>query len=298
MTRRPLLSRPRSSNSGSSNLGSSNSGSSNLGSSNLGSSGSGSAGLGSTLLSPADPPPVEVVKENSTAPVVLVCEHAGRRVPERLNDLGISPGDLASHRGWDIGAEGVARQLADSLDAPLVLQNYSRLVIDSNRPPISPDAILPKSDGLLIPANQNLSHQERQQRIAEIFEPMDRVLTDLFERCARTACFSVHSFTPQLKGESRPWHVGLLSRTDLATAHALKENLSALRPDLEIAVNQPYQIDDDSDWFIPVHAERRNLSHALIEIRNDQLATAQDEAEWGLLLATAIRHVLEDHLWP
>lgn len=254
--------------------------------------------LTQSLLSASDPPPVEVVRQESVAPIVLVCEHAGKVVPEQLKDLGISPEHLASHRGWDIGAEGVARDLAERLDAPLVLQRYSRLVIDSNRPPASADAILQHSDGVVIPANQQVTKQERQRRVSEIFEPMDAAVTALFEKRPRRACFSVHSFTPKMQGKVRPWHAGLLSRTDLPTARALQDALLAQRPDLEIAVNQPYQITDDSDWFIPVHAERRQLSHALIEIRNDQLATSANQALWAQLLATAIRAVLEDQLWP
>ena len=43
--------------------------------------------------------------------------------------------DLARHIAWDIGIAGVGRQLADRLDACLIMQPYSRLVIDCNRPP-------------------------------------------------------------------------------------------------------------------------------------------------------------------
>ena len=87
----------------------------------------------SSLLTPADPQPVELVNADSAVPVLLLCEHAGNAVPEALDGLGVSDEVLNSHRGWDIGAEHMARQLADILGAPLILQRYSRLVIDANR---------------------------------------------------------------------------------------------------------------------------------------------------------------------
>ena len=93
------------------------------------------------LLSAEDPHPVEVLNPDSDFPILLICEHAGQAVPERLDGLGISQHDLDAHVGWDIGAGSVARHMAELLGAPVVLQRYSRLVIDCNRPPDSPGAI-------------------------------------------------------------------------------------------------------------------------------------------------------------
>ena len=123
----------------------------------------------STLLTPADPAPVEIVNGQSDAPVLLLCEHAGNEVPAALGNLGVSDEILASHRGYDIGAEYVARLLADLLHAPLILQRYSRLVIDANRPPSSPQAVLEISDGATIPGNQSLAGPEKQAAFAKAF---------------------------------------------------------------------------------------------------------------------------------
>lgn len=245
------------------------------------------------LLGGSDLAPVEVMNGDSAFPAVLLCEHAGRAVPKALGTLGISSESLMSHRGWDIGAESVARGISERLGAPLVIQRYSRLVIDANRPPQSRQAIPVESDRVRIPGNAGIAPEDRARRVAEIFHPMNAAIDAMFEIRERRACYSIHSFTPELGERVRPWHAGFLSRRDLATANALRNAVLARRPELTLAVNEPYQIDDETDWFIPVHAERRGLTHTLIEIRNDQIAGPEGAATWAMLLADAIARTLE-----
>ncbi len=245
------------------------------------------------LLGGTDLPPVEVVNGNSAFPVLLLCEHAGHAIPKSLGTLGISSELLMSHRGWDIGAEDVARGISEKLGAPLVIQRYSRLVIDTNRPPQSQNAIPAESDCVRIPGNTGVAPEDRARRIAEIFQPMNATINKMFAISNRHACYSIHSFTPELGKRFRPWHAGFLSRKDLATANALLKAVLARRPKLRLAVNEPYQINDETDWFIPVHAERRKLTHTLIEIRNDQIAGSKGAAQWATLLADAIAQTLK-----
>lgn len=247
------------------------------------------------LLSSSDPAPVEWVQRASPAPVLLVCEHAGQAIPARLGDLGISDDILASHRGWDIGAERLARACAARLDAPLVLQRYSRLVFDCNRPPGSAAAIPTLSDGAAIPGNHELSAAEIRARVAEIHAPYDRALHEGFEAAPRRAAFSIHSFTPRMNGVDRPWHAGFLTRRKIDVAERMIARIATQAPDLTLAVNQPYQINRETDWFIPTHAEPRDIPHALIEIRNDQLGSAAQIDRWADLLAGAMAHILEEH---
>ena len=87
------------------------------------------------LLAPDEPAAVIDYRSDGASPFLLVCDHAGRRIPRRLHNLGLGEAELARHIAWDIGIAGVGRLLADRLDACLVMQPYSRLVIDCNRPP-------------------------------------------------------------------------------------------------------------------------------------------------------------------
>lgn len=245
------------------------------------------------LLTDDDPAPVEQINADSGAPLVLLCEHAGQAFPSKLGKLGLSNDVINSHRGWDIGAEQLARRIAATLNAPLILQRYSRLVVDCNRPPKSKSFIIDCSDGAIVPGNNGLSAADRAARTAAIFQPMERGLQDSFNASPRRAAFSIHSFTPRMNGQSRPWHAGFLSRSDLRTATSLRDYIKAVAPGLSLAINEPYQIESDGDWFIPAHAEQRGLAHALIEVRNDELLTEQGIARWSDLLSRAITHVLE-----
>ena len=87
-------------------------------------------------------------------PIVLICEHASRLIPDEFRALGLAPADQARHIAWDIGALGLARELSVMLDAPLVHATYSRLLLDLNRPVDASDSIVESSEGTVVPGNR------------------------------------------------------------------------------------------------------------------------------------------------
>lgn len=242
----------------------------------------------SRLLHGGDVSPVEIVDGASQSPLVLVCEHAGRAIPAALGDLGVSPDDLQRHIAYDIGAEGLARKMAERLGAPLVLQRYSRLVIDCNRPVGSPGSVPEMSDGTVVPANLDLSAAERAARAREIFVPFHDAVTRLIAERKPRAVFAIHSFTPVMQGVVRPWALGFLFRHDKATSAALAQTIGKAHPGLTIGLNEPYTIDDENDWFVPEHGERTGIPHSLIEVRNDLIADDAGMARISDILADAI----------
>ena len=246
------------------------------------------------LLGADDPEPVELCHAQSASPVLLLCEHAGQAVPQALHGLGLPSGAIDRHIGWDIGAEALARALSDHLHCPLIIQRYSRLVMDCNRPPGTAESVPVVSDGVEVPGNTGLDAGDHARRRQAIFDPMNDAISAAFDAHPRQAAFSIHSYTPRLLGQDRPWDAGFLTRTDTGTARALMASLSRSAPELNLALNQPYQIDDDTDWFIPRHAEPRGVRHTLIEVRNDHLRDEAGVARWADLLADAVRDVLED----
>ncbi len=135
--------------------------------------------INSTLLAPGEPSPVVELRTEGASPFLLVCDHAGKRIPRALNDPGLRGADLSRHIAWDIGIEGVARRLADWLDAHVIMQIYSRLLIDCNRPPGSSTSITPVSDGTVIPGNENIAMEDAASRVREIFSPYHGTI----ERC-------------------------------------------------------------------------------------------------------------------
>jgi predicted N-formylglutamate amidohydrolase len=246
-----------------------------------------------SLLSDRDPAPVEVVNADGRAVFVLTCEHAGRQVPVALRDLGIPATEMNRHIAYDIGAEGLARGLSTILDAPLVLQRFSRLVVDCNRPFDAPDCFPGVSDGTAIPANETLTEQERRQRFEEIHQPFHRAITTLLDRRANAAALtilvSVHSFTPQLAtGTPRPWLLGSLSNRDPHFAQHFIAAFRSANPEIACAHNEPYVVDDRTDYTIPVHGEIRGLPHLLLEVRNDMIADQVGHERWSRLIADSL----------
>ncbi len=244
-----------------------------------------------SLLAPDEPAAFRVEREQGQSPFFLTCDHAGALVPRRLNSLGVSAQDLQRHIAWDIGAAAVATKLAARLDAFLILQTWSRLVIDCNRPPGSEQSIVQLSETTRIPGNESILPVEALAREREVFRPYhDRIRAELDRRKAqhrRTILIAVHSFTPCFHGTQRPWHVGLLYNRDPRLAGAL---LHALRadPDLVVGNNEPYSVSDSTDYTIPVYGEQRGLLHVGIEFRQDLIAEEAGQHEWSERLAHAL----------
>jgi predicted N-formylglutamate amidohydrolase len=248
------------------------------------------------MLSPHEPPPFEVVRPNARSRVLLVCDHASNRVPEALGSLGVSQEMLATHIGWDIGAAAVARHLSELLDATLFLSGYSRLVIDCNRPPHVDSSIPTVSGGVAIPGNEGVGEAAREARRRTFFEPYHAAITaELDARMARggaeaVTLLAIHSFTPELLGEQRPWPVALLYGRDARLAHAFRDRLRR-DPALLVGDNQPYRVSADSDYSIPVHGEARGILHTAFEIRQDGVTEAAGQRAWAERIAATFAEI-------
>jgi predicted N-formylglutamate amidohydrolase len=213
---------------------------------------------------------------------VLVCDHAGRATPRSLGRLGLPEAAFDQHIAWDIGALDLARSLSDILDAPLIHQAYSRLVIDCNRAPDHPDAILEVSDGWVIPGNKALTAAQRAARVKEIHTPYHEAIAAVLDARAAAGLSSllicVHSFTPVMAGRARPWHVGILHGPHSPACDRL---LALLRRETGLVVgdNEPYAM-DGTDYTAPTHAWARGADVVEIEVRQDLIA---DDAGVGAM---------------
>jgi predicted N-formylglutamate amidohydrolase len=240
------------------------------------------------LLAADEPAPVSVYNANGPSPLLLVADHAGNMIPRALGRLGVPEAELQRHIAWDIGIAGLARLVALALDAMLIEQNYSRLVMDCNRPPGTPNSIPEISELTPIPGNAALSEAGKAARAGAIFRPYhDRIETELEERRQTgrpTALVALHSFTPVFKGAARPWHAALLYNRDPRLARRLLALLKA-EAGLVVGDNEPYFVSDATDYTIPVHGERRGLPHALIEIRQDLILDENGQRRWADILA-------------
>ena len=197
-----------------------------------------------SLLNDGEPPPFTVDNETGTSPFLIVADHAGKYLPRRLGQLGLSNAECRRHIAWDIGIGAVCSLIGTALDAVVIRQNYSRLVIDCNRTPGSETSIVGLSELTRVPGNIGLSESHKVDRVREIFQPYhDRITTELDQRRETgrpTALISMHSFAPVFKTVARLWHVGVLYNRDPRFAHALMELLHR-EEGLVIGDNEPYQ---------------------------------------------------------
>jgi predicted N-formylglutamate amidohydrolase len=245
-----------------------------------------------TLIAADEPPAFSEARRNGRSNFVIVVDHASARIPRSLSDLGVPQSQLQRHIAWDIGALAVARYVSEALDAPMVAQNYSRLVIDCNRDPKVATSIPTVSESTGIPGNIGLSEEQRLARRAAIFDPYhERIAALLDERKAArrsTILVSQHSMTDIYKGVRREMHAAVLYNRDRRFAGLLLDMLR--REDhLHIADNQPYFVSDETDYSIPNHGEARELPHVEIEIRQDLLLEEAGQREWATRIAAALR---------
>jgi predicted N-formylglutamate amidohydrolase len=248
-----------------------------------------------SLLNDGEPSPFTVDNETGTSPLLIVADHAGKYLPRRLGQLGLSNAECRRHIAWDIGIGAVCSLVGTALDAVVIRQNYSRLVIDCNRTPGSETSIAGLSELTRVPGNIGLSESHKVDRVREIFQPYhDRITTELDRRREAgrpTALISMHSFTPVFKTVARLWHVGVLYNRDPRFAHALMELLHR-EEGLVIGDNEPYDVTDASDYTIPVHGEQRKLHHVAIEIRQDLITDEAGQRMWTALFVRLLPKAL------
>lgn len=236
------------------------------------------------LQSLTDPMPVVVERCGGKSPFVFVCEHAGLAVPEALGDLGLNDYDWKQHIAWDIGAKRMAGGLAQQLGSTLIFQQYSRLVIDCNRAHTA-DSLIPEvSHGTEIPGNRDLDQIERMARIDEIHVPFHKEIEQELEtrrvQNMPTILVSIHSFTPKLGSEERPWHIGVQYAQNTEFANIV---MNIMREDLALCIgdNQPWPVNETDDYTIPVHGDGRNIPYVMIEIRQDLIMTEETQVSWA-----------------
>jgi predicted N-formylglutamate amidohydrolase len=243
-----------------------------------------------------EPPAFEIINSDGNSRVLLICDHASNRVPLALENLGLSHSQLTEHIAWDPGAMLVASALARLLDAPLVASNYSRLVIDCNRPLTSHELIPIQSAGTIIPGNYQLSDLARERRITSFFTPyhdaIEQVIEDRQRQLKKMSkkpllLLSIHSFTPELDGQTRPWTIGISHKAYQRFARNIFNRLNN-QGLVNVGFNQPYPIEEDYDYSIPVHGDGRGIASAMIEIRQDGIQTEPQAIEWAERIALAV----------
>ena len=227
---------------------------------------------------------------------LVTCDHASNRVPDWVGggDLGIAAEDMARHIAWDVGAAGLAQALGAALDSPVVMSDFSRLVIDPNRGEDDPTLVMKLYDGTIIPANRHIDAAGVQARLDRLYRPYHDALARLAGRRPDVVIVAIHSFTPCLKGRApRPWQVGVLySHLDERLSRVLIDRLMA-EPDLCVGDNEPYSGHLPGD-AIDRHALQPGRLNTLIEVRNDLIGTEADQRAWAARLAAILQEAMAE----
>lgn len=245
------------------------------------------------LLAADEPPPFIVLNADATVPILLVCDHASRKFPASLGDMGLDPPARRCHLALDIGAGALTASLADSLSVTAVLCQYSRLVVDCNRQLLDPSAFLEFGDGVVIPGNRNLRPEQKTARAESIYWPYHYAVEEELKRLESfgtpPALLAIHSFTPVLNGVSRPWHMGVLWDSDRRLSQVFLRELDAAG--YVVGDNEPYSGKAPHDFTIDHHAEANGLPHVGIEVRQDLIAAEAGVAEIAEVLVRIIRTI-------
>ncbi|MBP1852382.1 N-formylglutamate amidohydrolase [Rhizobium halophytocola] len=253
--------------------------------------------LRSDILTSADGAPVAVERVDASGPVLIVCEHASRRLPDKAGTLGLSSEALESHIAWDPGALAVARHMSGRLDASLIHQRFSRLIYDCNRPPDSASAMPEMSEIYDIPGNRDLSVAERYARTSALYVPFhDRIAAEIEARAGRgqaTVLVTVHSFTPVYMGKSRAVEIGILHDDDSRLADAML-TAGEGNSDYRLGRNDPYGPRDGVTHTLRLHALPRGLMNVMIEVRNDLIANEADQQKAASYLSALLQSALSE----
>jgi len=225
--------------------------------------------------------------------LIVTCDHACNHVPVEVNngDLGLEPAEMQRHIAFDVGAAGVSRYLGELLGAPVILSNFSRLVIDANRGEDDPTLVMKLYDGTLIPANRHICASDLAWRLEHCYRPYHAAYRALVASRAKPVIIAIHSFTAQLAGRpKRPWQIGILYGKDQRLAQPMLARLRG-EADLCVGENEPYggHLDGDS---IDRHALAIGHPNILIEIRNDLIRHDAEHQSWATRLAPILRDVI------
>lgn len=245
------------------------------------------------FLAANEPPPCTVLNGDAQLPILLVCDHASRRLPASLGDMGLDPPARRCHLAVDIGAGTLTRHLADSLSVTAVLCEYSRLVVDCNRQLLDPGAFLEFGDGIIIPGNRNLRPEQKAQRADSVYWPYHNAIGKELKRLqvlgTAPAVLAIHSFTPVLNGVSRHWHMGVLWDSDRRLPDVFLKELG--EAGFLVGDNEPYSGKALQDFTIDHHAEANGLPHVGIEVRQDLIDDEAGVAEIAAVFEGIIRTI-------
>ena len=225
--------------------------------------------------------------------VLLTCEHGGRDVPAAYRRVFRGQKALLStHRGYDIGALGVATRMASLLAAPLIFSTVTRLLIDLNRS-------LDQRD-VFSEFTRDLDEAERASIVATYYRPhrdsVERTVAAATAGGHRVVHVGIHSCTDVLKGSRRELELALLfdeaRPLEAVFCERWRDELARIAPDRRCPFNQPYRGSDDGlTTSLRGRFSADDYLGLEVEVRQGIIGRAVEQRVIGELLAQSLRSV-------
>lgn len=232
----------------------------------------------------------EVVNPTSTYPVLMTVEHACPNPPKGF-DMGISPQDDTIAYFYDVGIPDVARRVCEMNGATTIYGRTTRLVIDLNRLEGDDDLIVENEYyGIELPANTNMSDEEKERRVREYYRPYHATLDAHVKRLQQIhpqpLFFSLHSYPRHERGldEPYPWDFACLYNKDNRMAQIFMDHIRTEYPDVCVGDNQPYDLREYQTGSVYQHGELNNLPYLVIEVAIDRMQTPEDTEYWAKMI--------------
>ena len=235
---------------------------------------------------------INTLNENKQSNFLIICDHASNKIPSEYKNLGLSSDILSTHIAYDIGVEELAINIAEKLECPLVMSNFSRLLIDTNRGIDDPTLIMKVSDGKIIEGNKNISFlnecEEKKKRINNYYNTYHNKISEIIDRSLKKNMFpaiiSIHSFTPSFGGNKRSTELGILWDSDNRLPDIFFSYLNKNHKDIIVGNNKPYTGRMKNDTLYR-HGTKQGLANILIEIRQDLIIDSAKQKEFSKLIA-------------
>lgn len=201
---------------------------------------------------------------------IITCEHANNNFHhfEKL----LSENDkrfVNTHWGYDIGALDIAVNIAKTSNLLLIHPNYSRLILDPNRPLTSTTLIREYVEENIKLDINNKINQNREERLSLFYYPYYDILYEVLSKLKPKYFISVHTFTKNYENnKAREFEVGLLFNNKNSVVKLLEEKLE--KANIIYRLNEPYTAAVAFGYYSVETFDCPNITEGvLLEIRND-----------------------------
>jgi len=219
---------------------------------------------------------------------LITCEHGGSELPPgrpwHAQDIKLKQ----THWAYDIGAGDFARDLSSHIRAPALINNFSRLIIDVNRPLDDETLFRSTADGMPVELNQDLNLLEKQRRIDRYYKPYHEELAYLNHLLDPSLILAIHSFTKNYEGNLREVEVGVLFNQNEELALEFEQFFRD--QGYKVKLNEPWSGKEGFMYAVSQVESNRNKG-IMLEFRNDLLVQEQWKHKMLLDLANLLNNL-------